>query len=1015
MAVVEIAKILVRRGQENQTGMPQLDSGEFGWAEDTEHLYIGKRIVDGATNDRNTRILTEGDLDNIFNLLSAQSGTISSNNNYYRYREQDAWIHSTGTTVQNKLDQFVSLSDYGVKTDVSVVPVAFLEDQQDVFGNIISSFNTTSWLSTLTLVNSILNLPSENSVLVVSMNLISQAVPPTTFSAPVLTIGSGPSLVSSAVISDGPNKVSQGVFKNAAYAYTAVAVFKVPTNGLPVNEIKIYWPSLESINASAVSITATVNPFVNVELPTDTFSFGSAIKASSTGTLITPIGPLNVPVGGRIFTSFIQYIGTVDDGNGPNPITVNSSNNRHPYYLLSGNELDVGTAPLPGGGGSSSDGLFYASAFSSGSFEYNDQDTIVGDNTLGNTELNFTSGVAFVLPGVVSYSSIILPIADKMQNAIDDIFLNTTSPIDSRRELLIPAGTYSIDASVDLPSFTRLKGAGMGITNLILTNAATDLFRTVGVDQAGNRYYWDETNGPGSDLGHQTAAVRPKEISLEGMTLLHSSTLTNAALLSLDNVRGVRVKDVDFSSTNEDYRVGIGMRVRGQGGDFTVSRINDGYTQDINVTSSKFSNLYVGVECTGTVIRPVIHDNLFNNLNRGATFLTLDDLPGPSDGFVTENRFQNVEQEAVWVGANPNNFRSNICTSDNFFGAVGTGPNFKDFITTSSGACPAIRFDSSGNKTVNDVFSRKILADQGLGSVVDSISIISTGLNGPYDTSSTVTISSPDIATGVQASAELVFDESNYVTAINMVEKGYGYLGTPTITISGFLGSPGDEVITSSTVVNNFFYVPYVVGEATIDDLSNYRVDIAPESSESFVKFPITNGPQKIDIRYQIKSDTLARTGNIQIGVASDGYVSLTENYNYVLDVKIISTSTIYPDPSSSLNMLNIPVAGNDWAAAIPATPTNYYVVGSGVYDGLAAVISNVVIDSGFYVLTTVSDPAFDYSNTATSYTVGISEIAQPDFSYVTNKVNNYVELSCSNPSVLSTATLEYQTNIQLL
>ena len=46
MAVIEIAKIQVRRGQESVTGVPQLDPGELGWAEDTQHLYIGKRIVD---------------------------------------------------------------------------------------------------------------------------------------------------------------------------------------------------------------------------------------------------------------------------------------------------------------------------------------------------------------------------------------------------------------------------------------------------------------------------------------------------------------------------------------------------------------------------------------------------------------------------------------------------------------------------------------------------------------------------------------------------------------------------------------------------------------------------------------------------------------------------------------------------------------------------------------------------------------------------------------------------------
>ena len=65
MAVIEIARIQVRRGQESVTGIPQLASGEFGWAEDTEHLYIGKRIVDGAQDDKNTRVLTENDIVNV--------------------------------------------------------------------------------------------------------------------------------------------------------------------------------------------------------------------------------------------------------------------------------------------------------------------------------------------------------------------------------------------------------------------------------------------------------------------------------------------------------------------------------------------------------------------------------------------------------------------------------------------------------------------------------------------------------------------------------------------------------------------------------------------------------------------------------------------------------------------------------------------------------------------------------------------------------------------------------------
>ena len=61
MAVVQISKIQVRRGQKNQgTGIPQLASGEFGWAVDAQELYIGNGAVsEGAPAVGNTQILTD--------------------------------------------------------------------------------------------------------------------------------------------------------------------------------------------------------------------------------------------------------------------------------------------------------------------------------------------------------------------------------------------------------------------------------------------------------------------------------------------------------------------------------------------------------------------------------------------------------------------------------------------------------------------------------------------------------------------------------------------------------------------------------------------------------------------------------------------------------------------------------------------------------------------------------------------------------------------------------------------
>ena len=63
MAVVQISRIQVRRGQKNAgTGVPQLASGEFGWAVDARELYIGNGAVsEGSPQVGNTKVLTQYD------------------------------------------------------------------------------------------------------------------------------------------------------------------------------------------------------------------------------------------------------------------------------------------------------------------------------------------------------------------------------------------------------------------------------------------------------------------------------------------------------------------------------------------------------------------------------------------------------------------------------------------------------------------------------------------------------------------------------------------------------------------------------------------------------------------------------------------------------------------------------------------------------------------------------------------------------------------------------------------
>jgi len=57
MAVTQKSKIQVRRGR--RENLPQLSAGEFGWAVDTQQLFIGNgTFEEGAASEGNTEILT---------------------------------------------------------------------------------------------------------------------------------------------------------------------------------------------------------------------------------------------------------------------------------------------------------------------------------------------------------------------------------------------------------------------------------------------------------------------------------------------------------------------------------------------------------------------------------------------------------------------------------------------------------------------------------------------------------------------------------------------------------------------------------------------------------------------------------------------------------------------------------------------------------------------------------------------------------------------------------------------
>lgn len=139
MSVIQISKIQVRRGQAlTGIGIPQLSSAEFAWAIDTQELFIGNgSITEGAPYVGNTKVLTEHD--NILDLISG-----------YRFGNDLAVVNSIERPLQKKLDEYVSVLDFGAVGDGST---DCLEAFTNAFDNLFQQLGQVNLKKTLVIPN----------------------------------------------------------------------------------------------------------------------------------------------------------------------------------------------------------------------------------------------------------------------------------------------------------------------------------------------------------------------------------------------------------------------------------------------------------------------------------------------------------------------------------------------------------------------------------------------------------------------------------------------------------------------------------------------------------------------------------------------------------------------------------------------------------------------------------------------------------------------------------------------
>ena len=121
MPIVQISRIQHRRGK--KTDLPQLAAGELGWSVDDQRLYIGNgTVADGAPAVGNTEVMT----------ASSSSFTTSVSHTYKGYLGDLTPIVTGATgdvsrTLQKRLDDYVSVKDFGAVGDDSTADVVAIQ------------------------------------------------------------------------------------------------------------------------------------------------------------------------------------------------------------------------------------------------------------------------------------------------------------------------------------------------------------------------------------------------------------------------------------------------------------------------------------------------------------------------------------------------------------------------------------------------------------------------------------------------------------------------------------------------------------------------------------------------------------------------------------------------------------------------------------------------------------------------------------------------------------------------
>jgi len=290
----------------------------------------------------------------------------------------------------------------------------------------------------------------------------------------------------------------------------------------------------------------------------------------------------------------------------------------------------------------------------------------------------------------------------QIQQAIDQIFLNSTDYTDpqSRRTLYFPAGQYKINSSLLVPKYANLVGDGPDKTILIITTSSSALMQTIDSIKESNNGKFDPA------YTYITSAGRPEKIYIKGISFRYdsgTSAFSTKPLLQIDCSLDTQIDNCKFSGY---YVVGTttgdnsytGIEVRGQG---VIT------SKNLYIDDCIFENTQIGIKSDYNVENVFINNNKFYNLNRGVAFgTTLIENRGPKNARITNNVFENIELQGIYVGKGTSAEPTTHVSSYNSFYRVGNGSDVNGARDDNYNQSSVIYFGTDGNVSVEDKFRR---------------------------------------------------------------------------------------------------------------------------------------------------------------------------------------------------------------------------------------------------------------------------------------------------------------------